>query len=101
MVLARRPSSRIRRHAGRGVRRRRLTVRTDGLHTEELQRHVYQRTAELATANAALLDNERRFHVLFDQASDGMMLADGETRRLALANRRMQLMLGYWKTNSS
>ena len=66
-----------------------------GRHTEELQRHVYQRTAELATANAALLDNERRFHVLFDQASDGMMLADGETRRLALANRRMQLMLGY------
>jgi len=44
---------------------------------------------------AALRESEARFRVLFDEANDGLLLADGQTKRFLLANRQIQKWLGY------
>jgi len=46
-------------------------------------------------AEAALRESEARFRVLFDEANDGLLLADGQTKRFLLANRQIQKWLGY------
>ena len=46
-------------------------------------------------AEAALVESETRFRVLFDGANDGMLLADGQSKRFLLANRQIQKWLGY------
>ena len=46
-------------------------------------------------AEAALRESEARFRVLFDEANDGMLLADVQTKRFLLANRQIQKWLGY------
>ena len=43
----------------------------------------------------ALRESEERFRVLFDEANDGMLLADVHTHRFLLANRQIQKWLGY------
>ena len=43
----------------------------------------------------ALRESEDRFRTLFEQANDGMLLADAETKRFTLANRQIERMLGY------
>jgi PAS domain S-box-containing protein len=40
-------------------------------------------------------ESEARFRALFEQATDGMVLADAETKRFLLGNRQMQQWLGY------
>ena len=71
-------------------------------HRAELEQRVQERTRELAEEIAerkrvekALLESGDQFRMLFDQAIDGMLLADVETRRFTLANRQIQRMLGY------
>jgi PAS domain S-box-containing protein len=54
-------------------------------------RDITQRTQ----AEAALKESEQRFKAIFDNAADGILLADPQTRRLYLANRAMCAMLGY------
>ena len=46
-------------------------------------------------AEEKLRESEERFRILFEQATDGMLLADAETKRLMLANPQMHRMLGY------
>ena len=40
-------------------------------------------------------ESENQFRALFEQATDGMLLADMKTRRFTLANLQIQRMLGY------
>jgi PAS domain S-box-containing protein len=61
----------------------------------QLLERVQRELAERNQAEAALLESEQRFRILFEQANDGMMLADAETKRITLANRQIQQMLGY------
>ena len=42
-----------------------------------------------------LRESEVRFRALFEQATDGMLLADTQTKRLLMSNRRIQQLLGY------
>ena len=42
-----------------------------------------------------LRESEQRFRTLFEQATDGMLLADMETQSFTLANRQIQRLLGY------
>lgn len=44
---------------------------------------------------AALRESEERFRALFDKASDGMVVADLETRRFLMGNEAISRMLGY------
>jgi PAS domain S-box-containing protein len=50
---------------------------------------------ERKQAEAALRESEATFRTLFEQAMDGMLLADAETKRFTLANRQIQKLLGY------
>ena len=50
---------------------------------------------ERQQAHEALQESEERFRTLFDQAIDGMLLADVETKLFTFANRQIQRMLGY------
>jgi two-component system, cell cycle sensor histidine kinase and response regulator CckA len=50
---------------------------------------------ERSKAAEAIRESEARFRALFEQAIDGMLLADLETRRFILANRQIQKLLGY------
>ena len=51
-------------------------------------------TRERAAAKA-LRESEERFRTLFEQATDGMLLADAQTKRFTLANRQIQRLLDY------
>jgi two-component system cell cycle sensor histidine kinase/response regulator CckA len=46
-------------------------------------------------AEEAFRESEERFRTLFEDAMDGMLLAEVDTKRLNLANKRMCQMLGY------
>ena len=50
---------------------------------------------ERQQADEALRESAQQFRILFDQAADGMMLADAETTRITLSNRQMRRQLGY------
>jgi PAS domain S-box-containing protein len=50
---------------------------------------------ERSKAAEAIRESEARFRVLFEQATDGLLLVDAETRRFILTNRQIQKMLGY------
>ncbi|MCX6545492.1 MAG: PAS domain S-box protein [Acidobacteria bacterium] len=50
---------------------------------------------ERQQADEALRESAQQFRILFDQATDGMMLADAETTRITLSNRQMQRQMGY------
>jgi PAS domain S-box-containing protein len=50
---------------------------------------------ERSKTAAAVRASEAKFRALFEQATEGMLLADLETKRLILANRQMQKLLGY------
>jgi PAS domain S-box-containing protein len=44
---------------------------------------------------AALRESEERFRALFDKASDGLVVADTETKRFLMGNEALATMLGY------
>ena len=46
----------------------------------------------------ALAESEQRFRAIFESASDGILMADAETRRFAAANEAICQMLGYGQT---
>jgi PAS domain S-box-containing protein/putative nucleotidyltransferase with HDIG domain len=46
-------------------------------------------------AEATLRESESKFRTIFDGSYDGILLADAETRRFHLGNRRIHEMLGY------
>ena len=50
---------------------------------------------ECRRAEEALRESEDRFGTLFEEANDGMLLADAETKRFTLVNRQIQKMLDY------
>lgn len=74
-----------------------------------LRVQVRSRTAELAAKNAqleeeirervrvegALRDSETRFRTMFEQAIDGILLADMDTKKFRMANPAIVRMLGY------
>jgi PAS domain S-box-containing protein len=58
---------------------------------EQLQKEI----AERKHAEAALLESEDKFRSIFEQATDGIMIADAETKKQIEANKAMCIMLGY------
>lgn len=68
-------------------------------HLEEL---VKERTAELVAEIAErrqvennLIDSEEKFKAFFDNASDGILIVDPNTRKYLAGNRKICRMLGY------
>ena len=61
----------------------------------ELDVRVTQRTAELTQANEALRVSERMFQAVFEQASVGVLIAEGPRGRYLNVNRRFCEMVGY------
>ncbi len=59
-------------------------------YNEQLQREISEREK----AEAALLESEVKFRSIFEQATDGIMIADAETQKLINANKAMCSMLG-------
>ncbi|MBI4826046.1 MAG: PAS domain S-box protein [Nitrospirae bacterium] len=62
---------------------------------KELECRVEERTAELTNANEAIRESEERFKTIFDNAADGILLADLENKRFYLGNKTISRMLGY------
>ena len=50
---------------------------------------------ERSKVAAVVRESEARFRALFEQAMDGMLVADLETKRFILSNRQVQKLLGY------
>ena len=50
---------------------------------------------ERRQAQAAMLESEAKFRAVFEQARDGILVADSETRRFSYSNSAMQRLLGY------
>ncbi len=57
--------------------------------------HATSQAMLSARAEESLHASEERFRVLFDEATDGMLLADVATKRFTLTNQQMQRLLGY------
>ena len=78
-------------------------------HRDHLEELVEDRTAELAETNRqlqseiterkekeeALRESEQRFRTIFDNATDGILLADPENKGFFMGNRMICQMLGY------
>jgi PAS domain S-box-containing protein len=60
-----------------------------------MEKRIAERTVELRRVNESLRESEARFRAVFEQAMDGLLLADVETKRFSLPNPRMCQMLGY------
>ena len=60
-----------------------------------LERRVAERTGELRKVGEALRESEERLRVVFEEAMDGFLVADQETKQLKLFNPRVCQMLGY------
>jgi PAS domain S-box-containing protein len=73
---------------GRDVTERKRAEQALKRLNETLEQRVRERTAALA-------ESETRFRTIFEEASDGIILADPETRTFHVANRAACDMLGY------
>jgi len=62
---------------------------------EKFNEQLQQEIAEREQAEAALLESEDKFRSIFEQATDGIMIADAETKKQIEANKAMCSMLGY------
>ena len=60
-----------------------------------LAMEVEKRTKALRTLNTELADSEAKFRAMFDNASDGILVADVEDTGFLAANEAMCEMLGY------
>ncbi|MGB8227174.1 MAG: PAS domain S-box protein [Sedimentisphaerales bacterium] len=58
-------------------------------------RGSFQDITERKKAKEVLRESEQKFRSLFDIANDGMLVADAESRRFYMANRKICQMLGY------
>ena len=56
---------------------------------------VYADTAERQRVERALSASEQQLHAIFDGATDGIVLADAESKKLLMANKSFLNMLGY------
>jgi len=56
---------------------------------------IWRDITDQKKAEAALRESEDKFRSIFDEAIDGIMLADAETKRQLGANKAMCRMLGY------
>ena len=56
---------------------------------------VIRDITERKWAEAALKESEQKFRTIFHSASDGMFVADSETRRIVICNPACSTMLGY------
>lgn len=57
--------------------------------------HIAKDITDLKKAEAARLDSEKKFQVIFDAASDGILVADIVDKKFVDANRSICEMLGY------
>jgi PAS domain S-box-containing protein len=56
---------------------------------------VIRDITERKKAEAALRESEEKFRMIFDNASDGILVADEKTKKLIMCNKKIQNMLGY------
>jgi PAS domain S-box-containing protein len=61
-------------------------------------RGIFQDVSDRKQAEAAIVEAEKRFHSVFDNVQDGLLVADMETRRFVMANAGIQKQLGYTET---
>jgi PAS domain S-box-containing protein len=62
---------------------------------EKFNKELQQEIAEREHVEAALRESEDKFRSIFEQATDGIMIADAQTKKLIEANTAMCSMLGY------
>jgi PAS domain S-box-containing protein len=66
-----------------------------GIELEKFNKQLQQEIAEREHAEAALRESEGKFRSIFEQATDGVMIVDAETKKLIEANKAICIMLGY------
>lgn len=66
-----------------------------GIELKKFNEQLQKEIAERKHAEAALLESEDKFRSIFEQATDGIMIADAETKKQIEANKAMCIMLGY------
>jgi two-component system, cell cycle sensor histidine kinase and response regulator CckA len=70
------------------------TLRTEGV-AEPIVRGMAQDITERKRSEDALKESEEKFRLIFDNASDGILLADTESMKFEMGNRKICEMLGY------
>jgi PAS domain S-box-containing protein len=66
-----------------------------GIELKKINEKLQQEIAEREHAEEALRESEEKFRSIFEQATDGIMIADAETKKNIEANKAMCSMLGY------
>lgn len=64
---------------------------------EELDRYRQNLEELVEKRTGEMRESEERFRVIFDESSDGLLLADPETRQFTMCNNAICEMLGYTK----
>lgn len=64
----------------------------------QLTQSFYSMAEKLNTHEKQLQDSENKFRIIFDEASVGLVLADGNTGKIVFYNETLAIMLGYSKT---
>ena len=70
------------------------TLRTEGV-AEPIVRGMAQDITERKRSEDALKESEGKFRLIFDNASDGILLADTNSMKFEMGNRKICEMLGY------
>lgn len=57
--------------------------------------HTVRNAVDHTRSRKALVESEERYRLVFDNASDGILIVEQETRKIASANQSLCRMLGY------
>lgn len=82
-------------HAGLDITERKKIEEENNNLNKELERKVKERTADLLCATEEIRESEELFKAIFDNAADGILLANPENKSFYLGNMAISQMLGY------
>jgi PAS domain S-box-containing protein len=72
-----------------------IVAKTANIGDRSILQGIFRDITERKEAEAELRESEQRFHTIFDNAADGILVADAESKQFYMANNLICQMLGY------